>query len=145
MSVDGLGDSEVAAILLSAQTFAVVGASANAVRPVYGVMEFLIARGYAVHPINPGLAGQSLLGRSVYASLAGAPAPIDVVDIFRNSDAAAAVVDEAIAEATRLGIKTIWMQIGVANEAAAARARQAGLTVVMDRCPKIELARLRLG
>ena len=142
---DGVSDDGVAALLRSAKTFAVVGASANIARPVNGVMEFLIARGYDVHPINPGLAGQMLLGRKVYATLADVPAPVDIVDIFRNSDAAGAVVDEAIANKNRLGLNAVWMQLDVINEAAAGRARAAGLIAVMDRCPKIEISRLRIG
>lgn len=105
-------------------------------------MAFLIARGYEVFPVNPGLANQDILGRKVFATLAAVPAPIDVVDIFRNSDAAAQAVDEALAEQDRLQLKAIWMQLGVVNLSAAAAAEAAGLTVVMDRCPKIEAARL---
>jgi predicted CoA-binding protein len=143
--LDGLSDDNINSLLKESRTFAVVGASANAARPVFGVMEFLIAHGYVVHPINPGLAGQSLLGRQVYASLADAPSPVDVVDIFRNSAAAGGAVDEAIAEAKRFQLKAVWMQIGVINEDAARRARAAGLIAVMDRCPKIEWARLLRG
>ncbi|MGQ0456769.1 MAG: CoA-binding protein [Hyphomicrobium sp.] len=145
MTIDGLSDDDIAAILEETKVIAVVGASANAARPVYGVTEFLIARGYAAHPVNPGLAGQTLHGRVVYAALADLPAPVDMVDIFRNSEAASPVVDDAITERARLGLKTIWMQLGVVNEAAAERARAAGLAVVMDRCPKIELARIQRG
>lgn len=142
---DGLTDAQIRNILTESKTFAVVGASANIARPVYGVIEFLIRRGYVVHPVNPGLAGKSLHGRTVYASLADVPAPVDIVDIFRNSDAAGAVVDQAIAEAQRLKLKAVWMQLGVINDRAAERARSAGLIAVMDRCPKIELERLPRG
>jgi predicted CoA-binding protein len=105
-------------------------------------MMYLLAKGYVVHPINPGMAGKTILGQAVYASLKDAPAPVDMVDIFRTSDAAPEIVREALAEKDRLGIKTIWMQLGVINEEAAEMARAAGLTVIMDRCPKIEYGRL---
>ncbi len=143
--VDNLTDRQILQILESAKVFAVVGASANPARPVYGVMAWLMKQGYVVRPVNPGLAGQELQGQTVYASLADVPAPVDVVDVFRNSAAAGAVVDAAIAEKARLGIGVIWMQLGVIDEAAAERARAAGLSVVMDRCPKIEAVRLRRG
>jgi len=142
MSFTNPSDEEIADLLESARVFVVVGASANPARPVHEVMERLIAKGYEVVPVNPGLAGQELMGRKVYASLADVPAPADVVDIFRAPDAALAVVEEAVAEKERLSLKAVWMQIGVINEAAARLAADAGLTVVMDRCPKIELGRL---
>lgn len=141
-------DAVLTTLLETATTFAVIGASQNSARPVYGVMERLLARGYRVIPINPGLAGQEILGQTVVARLADAPAPVDIVDIFRTSDAALGIVEEAIAEKDRLGLKAVWMQIGVINPVAARRAADAGLTVVMDLCPKIEIARLgieRLG
>ncbi|PPC86782.1 MAG: CoA-binding protein [Hyphomicrobium sp.] len=141
--VDGLNDTQVVEILKTAKTFALIGASANPLRPSYGVMEFLIASGYQVHPVNPGHAGQMIQGRTVYATLADVPSPVDVVDVFRNSDAAAAVVIDVIALKEPLSIKVVWMQVGVINEQAAQHARDAGITVVMDRCPKIEAARLR--
>ncbi len=134
-------DAVVKRVLDDARIFAIVGASTNAARPVYGVMEFLLRRGLTVIPINPGLAGQDLLGQKVYATLADVPGPADVVDIFRNSDAAIEVTRAAIAERARLNLKAIWMQLGVVNEVAASEARVAGLSVVMDRCPKIELGR----
>jgi uncharacterized protein len=124
--------------------FAVVGASPKPDRPVYGVMERLIAGGYTVVPVNPGQAGGEILGRKVYARLADVPAPADIVDIFRAPDAALAIVDEAVGQKDRLGLKAVWMQLGVINEEAARRAADAGLMVVMDRCPKIELARLNV-
>lgn len=105
-------------------------------------MQRLQQRGYRVIPVNPGQAGGTILGEMVYASLREIPEPVDVVDVFRSSDAALAVAHEAIAEKDRLGIKAIWMQIGVVNEEAAEAALAAGLEVVMDRCPKIELDRL---
>lgn len=142
-NVDGLTDAQISEILSLSKSFAVVGASANPFRPSFGVMEFLIASGYQVHPVNPGHAGQKILGRTVYAKLADVPAPVDVVDIFRNSAAAADVVAQAIAQKNALSLRVIWMQLGVVNEQAAQSATQAGLTVVMNRCPKIEALRLR--
>ena len=141
MSSPVTSDEIVERVLSQARVFAVVGASNNPARPSYGVMAFLLQKGFKVVPINPGLASQDLLGQKVYARLADVPGPIDVVDIFRNSDAALAVTREAIAERARLGLKAIWMQLGVVNELAAQEARAAGLEVVMDRCPKIELGR----
>jgi predicted CoA-binding protein len=137
-------DGELSELLAAARVFAIVGASAKPDRPSYGVMERLLAQGYHVIPVNPGQAGGTILGQQVYATIADIPAPVQVIDIFRSPEAALGVVDEAIAEKQRLGIKVIWMQLGVVNETAAERAIAAGLTVVMDRCPKIELARLVL-
>jgi hypothetical protein len=135
-------DAGLARILTEARSFAVVGASADPSRPSYGVMEFLIAEGYEVVPVNPTLAGQEILGRKVYARLADVPGPVHVVDIFRRSEAVPEIVREAIAETKRLGIKGIWMQLGVVSEEAAKLAQAAKLKVVMDRCPKIEIRRL---
>ncbi|MCB1521336.1 MAG: CoA-binding protein [Hyphomicrobiaceae bacterium] len=136
-------DGFIAGILSGARVFAVVGASANVARPSYAVMSYLMSKGYEIHPVNPGQAGGEILGRKVYATLADVPAPVDVVDIFRTSDAALAVTREAIRLKEELAIKVVWMQIGVINEVAAREAEAAGLAVVMDRCPKIEHARLR--
>ena len=142
MSIDGLSDANIRAILGRVKTFAVVGASAKPDRPSHQVMGFLIRRGYQVRPVNPGIAGKTIHSREVYASLADVPAPVDVVDIFRAPAAALQVVRDAITVKDKLGATVIWMQLGVINEQAATEARAAGFTVVMDRCPKIELSRL---
>lgn len=142
MNHDSYSDDYIAGILSGVRSFAVVGASANPVRASYIVMQYLIAKGYEVKPVNPGLAGQKLLGRKVYASLAEIEDGADCVDVFRNSDAALGVVREAVALKDKLGLKAIWMQISVRNDTAAAEAEAAGLSVVMNRCPKIEYGRL---
>lgn len=134
---DGNADNTIRSILSTTQRIALVGASPKSWRPSYGVMRFLLDRGYDVIPVNPGLAGQSIHGRTVVATLADA-APLDMVDVFRNSAHAGHLVDEVI----RLGARTIWMQLGVVDQAAAERARAAGITVVMDRCPVIEDRRI---
>jgi len=133
-------DAEIRRILTETRTIALVGASPKPDRDSHEVMAFLQSHGYRVIPVNPAVAGQTILGERVRASLAEIDEPIDMVDVFRNSDAAGAVADEAIAAKAR----TVWMQLGVINEAGAARAREAGLAVVMDRCPKIEIPRLRI-
>lgn len=135
-------DDFIKSALRSTKVIAMVGASGNEMRPSYFAMMYLLAKGYVVHPVNPGVAGKEILGRHVYASLKELPAPVDMVDIFRASEAAPGIVREAVAEKDRLGIKTIWMQLGVISEEAADMARAAGLTVIMDRCPKIEYGRL---
>lgn len=127
-------------ILQTVKTIALVGASANEVRPSYFVMKYLIDKGYDVIPVNPGLAGQQILGQTVYASLGDIPKPVDMVDIFRNSDAAGPITDEALALSPKP--KVIWMQLSVRNDEAAARAEAAGLQVVMNRCPKMEYGKL---
>lgn len=122
----------------SVRTIALVGASNKPERPSYGVMKFLLARGYTVYPVNPGLHGQEILGQPVFVSLAECPAPVDMVDIFRNTDAAASVIDEAVALRHSLDIKVVWCQLGVMPVEAGKRAQAAGLTVVMNHCPAIE-------
>jgi predicted CoA-binding protein len=140
--VPAYSDDLIKSVLRSTKVIAMVGASGNEMRPSCFAMMYLLAKGYIIHPVNPGLAGKEILGQRVYASLKEVPAPVDMVDIFRASDAAPGIVKEALEEKDRLGIKTIWMQLGVINEAAAEMARAAGLTVIMDRCPKIEYGRL---
>jgi hypothetical protein len=138
MNHDNYSDTYIRAILHEAKNFAVVGASANTVRPSFFVVKYLAAKGYRVFPVNPGHAGGQIGGQRVYAALKDIPEPVDVVDIFRNSEAAYGVTEEAIA----IGAKVVWMQLGVRNDEAAALAEAAGLKVVMNRCPKIEYARL---
>lgn len=142
MNHDSYSDDYIASVLGKVKTVAIIGASANINRPSYFVIKYLTGKGYTVHPVNPGLAGQEILGRKVYATLADVPAPVDMVDIFRNADAALGITEEAIALKDRLGIKVIWMQLSVRHDAAAAAAEAAGLEVVMNRCPKIEYGRL---
>jgi len=133
-------DAFIRGVLEGVRTVAVVGASLKDVRPSYFVVRYLIDKGYEVYPVNPGQAGKQILGGEVYASLADIPVAIDMVDIFRGSEAAAGIVDEALALDPRP--KVIWMQLGVRNDEAAAKAEAAGITVVMNRCPKIEYGRL---
>lgn len=137
---DGYADSLIRDILKSVKRIALVGASSNEARPSWIVTKYLLDRGYDVVPVNPGLAGQMLFGRPVYGSLKEIPGPIDLVEIFRNSEAAGPITDEALALPTLP--KVIWMQLSVRNDAAAARAEAKGLTVIMNRCPKIEYGRL---
>ena len=132
-------DAEIRDILTRVKTIAVVGWSPKPDRPSHGVAAYLKRRGYRVIPVNPGQAGQEALGETVVATLAEA-GPVDMVDIFRRSEEAGAVADEAV----RLGAKVVWMQLGVVDEAAAERARAAGVQVVMNRCPAIEIPRLGL-
>ena len=133
-------DDDIADLLRSARTIALVGASDRPDRPSYRVMAALQQHGYRVIPVNPQITGEHVHGEFVFRELAQLGNPIDIVDIFRNSAAAGAVVDEAIA----IGAKAVWMQLGVVDQKAAARAEAAGLKVVMDRCPAIDIPRLRL-
>ena len=133
-------DAQIRRILNDTRTIALVGASANPARPSWIVLKYLLGRGYGVVPVNPGLAGQDLLGQRVAGSLAELPGPVDMVEIFRNSAAAGPLVDEALALAVPPTV--IWMQLGVRDDAAAARAEARGLKVIMNRCPKIEYGRL---
>lgn len=135
---DFYSDSYIRDILSNRPTIAMVGASANWNRPSFFAMKYLQAKGYRVIPVNPGQAGKEILGEKVYASLADIPDTVEIVDIFRNSEAAGPITDEAIA----IGAKVVWMQLGIVNMAAAERAEAAGLKVIMNRCPKIEYARL---
>ena len=131
-------DEDIYELLANARTIAMVGASDRPDRPSNGVMRFLQSRGYRVIPINPQITGEHLFGEFVWRELGQLGEPIDIVDIFRRPMAAGEAVDEAIA----IGAKAVWLQIGVVNDDAAARAEAAGLKVVMDRCPKIEIPRL---
>lgn len=142
MSVDHdhYEDAYLHDILQTTRTIAMVGASANASRPSHGVLGYLTRLGYETYPVHPGLAGQQLFGRTVYARLADVPVPIDMVDVFRNSDAIPALADEVL----RLDPlpKVVWLQLGIRNDAAAAKLEAAGIRVVMNRCPAIEHPRL---
>ncbi|WP_345774480.1 CoA-binding protein [Pontibacterium granulatum] len=133
-------DETVVKVLNESKVIALVGASPKPERASYRVMNYLLQRGYEVIPVNPVQKGHEILGQTVVGSLAEIDKPIDMVDVFRNSEAAGAVIDEAII----VGAKAVWLQLDVINEAGAARAREAGLDVVMDRCPKIEIPRLGL-
>ena len=144
MNHDSYSDAYIKNVLTSARTIAVVGASANAARASNGVMKLLIAKGHKVIPINPGHAGGEILGQTVYASLAAVPGPVDMVDIFRKTADAIGVVREAVAQRERLGLKSVWMQLDIRDDAVAAEAEAAGLKVVMDRFPAIEYRRLSL-
>lgn len=137
MNHDNYPSGYISDILESVKIIALVGASSNELRPSHSVMKFLLATGYQVIPVNPALAGQRLLGQLVYAALRDIPKPADMIDIFRNSVAAGGVVDEALNLKQRPSV--IWMQLGVRNDAAAARAEAQDIKVVMNRCPAIEL------
>ncbi len=145
MAVPHYTDAHLRDVLTRTRTVAAVGVSTNQVRPSYYVARYLSLKGYTVIPVNPVYAGATVFGEEVLPGLGDIPAsrdPIQMVDIFRRSDQAGAVVDEAIETLVDRGLETIWMQIGVIDEAAAARAEAKGLTVIMDRCPKMEYQRL---
>ena len=138
MKHDSYDDAYIGAILRDTRVIAMIGASPNWNRPSYFAMKYLQSKGYRVIPVNPAAAGQEILGETVHATLEDVPGPVDMVDIFRNFQAAGPIVDAEIAR----GAKVVWMQLGVRNDEAAARAEAAGLKVVMNRCPKIEFGRL---
>jgi uncharacterized protein len=140
MNHDSYPTDYIRSILQSVKTIALVGASSNSVRPSYFVLKYLLDKGYEVIPVNPGLAGQELLGQKVYGSLKEIPKPLDMVDIFRNSEAAGPITDEALSLDPMP--KVIWMQLSVRNDEAAAKAEAAGRKVVMNRCPKMEYGKL---
>ena len=140
LSLETYADADIRRILTSVKSIALVGASANPARPSFIVLKYLLERGYRMLPINPTLAGQTLLGLPCYAALSEAPGPIDMVEIFRSSEHAGGIVEEAL----RLDPlpRVIWMQLGVRDAVAAENARARGIEVVMNRCPKIEWGRL---
>jgi predicted CoA-binding protein len=140
MNHDSYPDSYIRGILNTVKTIAMVGASEKENRPSYFAFKYLLERGYRMIPVNPGHAGETMLGQRIYARLADIPEPIDMVDIFRASQYALAVVQEAIALEPRPQV--IWMQLGIRNDEAAALAESNGMKVVMNRCPKIEYGRL---
>jgi uncharacterized protein len=143
MNHDHYSDAYISSILAECKTLALVGASPNEARPSYGVMRFLLGKGYMVTPVNPGQAGKDILGRKVSASLADLPAPADMIDIFRASEAIPALTGEILALPWKP--KAVWMQLAIRNDAAAARLETAGVKVVMNRCPAIEIPRLAGG
>ncbi len=142
MSHDHYSDALLRDILTSTKTIALVGASSNVQRPSYGVMNFLLKRGYSVTPVNPGLAGQMLLGQNVVAKVGDIATPIDMIDVFRNSATIPALVDELLAMA--ILPKVVWMQLGVLHIEAAKMLESRGIQVIMNRCPAIEIPRLGL-
>ena len=134
-------DTLIKSILRSVRTIAMVGASGNEIRPSYFAMMYLLNKGYRVIPVNPSMAGKEILGQKVYASLKDVPAPVDMIDIFREPKYAPDIARETVAEKDRLGVKVLWMQLSVISEEAEKIGTDAGLTVIMDRCPKIEHGR----
>ena len=138
MNHDSYSDAYIRGILASNRTIAMVGASPNTSRPSYFAMKYLKEKGFRVIPVNPGQEGKTILGEKVYGTLADIKEKVDIVDIFRNSEAALDITREAI----KIGASVVWMQLGVRNDAAARLAENAGLKVVMNRCPKIEYGRL---
>lgn len=140
MKHDHYDSEDLARILKTTRTIALLGASPNADRPSFRVMGFLLSKGYTVYPVNPGQAGKQILGQTVYARLADVPQPVDMVDVFRAADFLSGIVDEALALKEKP--KVIWGQLSVRDDTAAAKAEAAGIEVVMDRCPAIEYPRL---
>ena len=138
MDHDRYEDAYIKTILNDTKTVAMVGASPNVMRPSFFVLKYLLEKGYTVYPVNPGHAGKEICGQTVYATLSDVPRPVDMVDVFRASEHVLPIVEEAIA----IGAKCVWMQLGVRNDEAAKAAEDAGLKVVMNRCPKIEFGRL---
>lgn len=137
---DSYDNKEITDVLCSVRSVAIVGASANPIRPSFFVTKYLLDKGYRVIPVNPGQAGREILGQMTFARLADIPDPVDMVDIFRGSDAVPGIVDEILALKPLPAV--IWMQLTVRHDAAARKAEAAGIKVIMDRCPKIEYARL---
>ncbi|WFR96462.1 CoA-binding protein [Rhizobium tumorigenes] len=140
MNHDRYDDSYIADILQNVKTIALVGASPNAARPSNGVMGYLLAKGYHVIPVNPGLVGKEILGQPVFGKLADIPEPVDMVDVFRAPEYLDAVVDDALALQAKPQV--IWSQLDIRDDAAAEKAEAAGVKVVMNRCPAIEIPRL---
>jgi predicted CoA-binding protein len=140
MNHDSYDPALIRDILRNTKRIAMIGASPNPARPSYGVLRFLLSKGYAVVPVNPGHAGKEIQGQAVAASLADIEGPVDMVDVFRAADQLPALVDEVLALPNRP--KVIWGQLTVRNDAAAKKAEDAGITVIMDRCPAIEYPRL---
>lgn len=134
-------DTLIKSILRTVKTIIMVGASGNEIRPSYFAMMYLLNKGYKVIPINPSMVGSQILGQTVYASLKDVPAPADMVDIFREAKYAPDIARQVVAEKDRLGVKVLWMQLGVISQEAEKIGQDAGLTVVMNRCPKIEHGR----
>ncbi len=143
--IDGPGDDQLLAMLDDTRRIAVVGLSSNPARASYGVTRYLASAGFLVSGVNPAIAGEEVAGATVYASLDEVPGPIDLVDVFRREDALPGVTDDVIRLAESKDIRYLWLQLGLVDHHSAERAREAGLTVVMDRCLKIEHARLTPG
>ncbi len=143
--LDGPADEQLLAMLDDTRRIAVIGLSNNPARASYGVARYLSSAGFIVSGVNPSIAGQEVAGAEVYASLDEIPGPIDLVDVFRREDALPGVTDDVIGLADSKGIRYLWFQLGLVDHRAAGRAREAGIKVVMDRCLKVEHARLMPG